>query len=91
MEAEQPEATGQSFPGEVEMIAFGPAGEAFRLAIEEHLVAAGAVRTDTEVSVRLSGRGRYQAVHIPVWVSTRVELERLYAVLVDHPDVKFRL
>jgi putative lipoic acid-binding regulatory protein len=82
---------GYQFPLEVELIAFGPAGEAFTRDIEAHLVAGGAVRTASPVRVKPSRAGRYQAVHLPVWVTSRVELEHLYEVLSQHPDLKFRL
>lgn len=82
---------GLQFPLEVELIAFGPAGEAFERGIEAHLLEGGAVRTAAPVRSKPSSGGRYQAVHLPVWVSTRAELERLYGVLASHPDLKFRL
>lgn len=82
---------GYQFPLEVELIAFGPAGEAFARGIEAHMVAGGAVRTASPVRSKPSRGGRYQAVHLPVWVSSRVELEHLYTVLSQHPDLKFRL
>lgn len=90
MDAEGKER-GYQFPLEVELIAFGPAGEAFARDIEAHLVAGGAVRTATPLRTKPSRAGRYQAVHLPVWVTSRVELEHLYAVLSTHPDLKFRL
>lgn len=90
MDADQQER-GYQFPLEVELIAFGPAGTAFAADIEAHLVAGGAVRTATAVRTKPSRAGRYQAVHLPVWVSSRVELEHLYEVLAQHPDLKFRL
>lgn len=82
---------GLQFPLEVELIAFGPAGDAFVSDIEAHLIRGGAVRTATPVSIKPSRAGRYQAVHLPVWVNSRVELEHLYGVLAAHPDIKFRL
>jgi putative lipoic acid-binding regulatory protein len=82
---------GYQFPLEVELIAFGPAGEEFAGDIEAHLIRGGAVRTATPVRTKPSRAGRYQAVHLPVWVTSRVELEHLYAVLAEHPDLKFRL
>jgi putative lipoic acid-binding regulatory protein len=82
---------GYQFPLEVELIAFGPAGDVFARDIEAHLMAGGAVRTATPVRSKPSSGGRFQAVHLPVWVTSRVELEHLYAVLATHPDLKFRL
>ncbi|MCU0754796.1 MAG: DUF493 domain-containing protein [Xanthomonadales bacterium] len=90
MDADQKER-GYQFPLEVELIAFGPAGEPFARDIEAHLVSGGAVRTATPVRTKPSRAGRYQAVHLPVWVSSRIELEHLYGVLASHPDLKFRL
>lgn len=82
---------GYQFPLEVELIAFGPAGPDFVRDIEAHLVQGGAVRTASPLRSKPSRAGRYQAVHLPVWVSSRVELEHLYEVLSSHPDLKFRL
>lgn len=86
-----PAGKGLEFPTELELIAFGPAGEAFAARIEHVLLAAGAQRTAAEVKVRQSQGGRYQAVHVPVHVQTRTELESLYEVLRAEPDVKYCL
>lgn len=82
---------GLIFPGEHVLIAFGPGREEFPAELEARLVAAGGVRTATPIRTRPSRAGRLQSVSIAFWVESRLELERLYAVLRDHPEVLFRL
>lgn len=84
-------APGLTFPALHVLIAMGPPGEAFALSIETALVSAGARRSQTPLSSKLSRTGRFQSVHIEVQVDSREELEALYAVLKAHPDVVYRL
>lgn len=88
---QHPQATGLEFPLELELMAFGAAGEAFAGRIEQLLIAGGAVRTAAPVSTRQSKAGHYQSVHVPVRVESRAELERLYALLKADPSVKYCL
>lgn len=85
------EAPGLTFPTDHTLIAMGPLNDSFAAAIETALVAAGARRTSTEISIKHSRTGKYQSVHIEVHVESRSELEALYAVLKAHPDVVYRL
>lgn len=82
---------GLKFPCAHELIAMGPPGDAFRDAIEQTLIAAGGRRTDTPVRCRLSRTGRFQSVHVEMYVESREQLEALYAALRAHPDVVYRL
>ena len=86
-----PKATGFEFPTDTVLIALGPATAVFRTDVESHLLDAGAVRTDAPITVRESGGGRYIAVHVPVHVGSREELERLYAVVQAVPGLRYRL
>lgn len=88
---QHPKATGLSFPLDLELVAFGAAGEGFASHIETLLVQAGAKRTSEAVSTRQSKGGHYQSVHVPVHVLTRQELEHLYGVLRADPGVKYCL
>jgi len=82
---------GLEFPGDHVLIAIGPPGENFQQSVERVLHEAGAVRTATLVSTKVSRTGKYQSVHIEFSIPTREELERLYAVLRAHPEVVYRL
>jgi hypothetical protein len=82
---------GLVFPADHTLIAMGPPGEDFAVAIEAALRAAGAQRTATPLTRKLSRTGKYQSLHIEVHVQTRAELEALYAALQAHPDVVYRL
>lgn len=82
---------GLKFPGAHELIAMGPPGEAFRDSIEQTLIAAGGHRTEAPLRCRLSRTGRFQSVHVEVYVDSREQLEALYAALRAHPDVVYRL
>lgn len=84
-------APGLQFPGVHELIAMGPPTAAFRASIEDALLAAGARRTARPPAQRLSSSGRYQSLRIEVEVDSREELEALYLVLRNHPEVVFRL
>jgi putative lipoic acid-binding regulatory protein len=84
-------APGLTFPAQHTLIAMGPPGEQFRLSVDLALTQAGARRTATPISHKLSRTGRYQSMHIEVDVASREELEALYAVLKSHPDVVYRL
>ncbi|GMU43660.1 MAG: DUF493 domain-containing protein [Xanthomonadales bacterium] len=84
-------APGLQFPAAHVLIAMGPAHADFRDSLLAALLAAGARRTDAPVEHRLSRAGRYQSVRIEVHVSSREELEALYAVVRAHPEVVYRL
>ena len=82
---------GLLFPAAHVLIAMGPADDEFRASLLQALLNGGARRTPTAVDFRLSRTGRYQSVHIEVYVESREELESLYAVVKSHPGVVFRL
>ncbi len=86
-----PEAKGFEFPTDTVLIAFGPADGVFRANLEAALLAHGAERTQDAISERASSSGKFVAVHVPVHVRSRAELEKLYAVINGVPGLKFRL
>lgn len=88
---QHPDGKGLSFPCELELMAFGAAGEGFAARIEALLINAGAVRTEEPVRVRHSSGGRFQSVHVPLRLADRAELERFYALLRAQDDVKYCL
>lgn len=85
------QAPGLSFPAAHVLIAMGPADDEFRASLIVALEVAGARMTQSPVQHRLSRSGRYQSLHIEVYVESRDELESLYAVVKAHPGVVFRL
>ncbi len=87
----QGQAPGLTFPSAQVLIAMGPADDEFRASLIVALEVAGARMTLAPVEHRLSRTGRYQSVHIEVFVESREELESLYAVVKSHPGVVFRL
>lgn len=89
--SEQPTESGFSFPCEIPLVAFGPAGAQFPEQVEQTLIDAGGKRTATAVSVRASSGGRWQAVRVPLWVEDRAQLEALYAALSSVPGIRFKL
>lgn len=91
MSAQAPEHSGFEFPCEIPLVAFGPAGEEFPLAVEQALSVAGGKRTEMPMTARASSAGRWQAVKVPLWVTDREQLEALYAALSTVPGVKFKL
>lgn len=82
---------GLEFPSDHVLIALGPADDGFRSGLLAALEQAGARRTEAAIDHRLSRTGRYQSVHIEVYVDSREELERLYQVIKAHPGVVYRL
>ena len=85
------QAPGLTFPAAHVLIAMGPPDDEFRASLIVALEVAGARMTQAPVQHRLSRTGRYQSVHIEVYVESREELESLYAVVKSHPGVVFRL
>lgn len=85
------ETRGLVFPTTHVVIAMGPPEDEFRARLLAALLEAGARRTETPVEHRYSRTGRYQSVHIEVFVETREELEALYWVVKSHPGVVYRL
>ncbi|MCB1606202.1 MAG: DUF493 domain-containing protein [Xanthomonadales bacterium] len=86
-----PPDTGFEFPCEIPLVAFGPAGESFAQQVEQALIDAGGQRTESQVHVRASSGGRWQAVRVPLWVVDREQLQQLYAALSKVPGVSFKL
>lgn len=82
---------GLIFPSNHVLIAMGPADEAFRTGLVAALEQAGAKRTELPVDHRFSRTGKYQSVHVEVYVDSREELEALYAVIKSYPGVVYRL
>jgi uncharacterized protein len=89
--SQHPAAIGFEFPTDTTLIAFGPATADFRARLDQALASANAVRTDEAVTTRESSGGRFLAVHIPVHVRSRDELETLYRAIASVPGVRFRL
>jgi uncharacterized protein len=89
--AQHPDAVGFEFPTDTVLIAFGPATADFRARLDVALAEANAVRTPDPVTTRESSGGRFLAVHIPVHVQSRDELETLYRAIASVPGVRFRL
>ncbi len=85
------QAPGLTFPAAHVLIAMGPPDDEFRASLIVALEVAGARMTQAPVQTRMSRTGRYQSVHIEVYVESREELESLYAVVKSHPGVVFRL
>lgn len=88
---QHPAAKGLEFPTDTVLIVMGSAIEGFQARVEAALDMAGAVRTAEPITTRLSSAGHYLALHIPVHVQSRSELEMLYGVLQALPGVKYRL
>jgi uncharacterized protein len=88
---QHPEAKGFDFPTDTVLIAFGPADGVFRASLEAALLAHGAERTDEPIKERASTSGKFVAVHVPVHVRSRAELEKLYSAVNGVPGLKFRL
>ena len=84
-------AQGLVFPSNHVLIAMGPADDEFRAGLLAALEQAGARRTEAAIDHRYSRTGRYQSVHVEVFVESREELEALYAVIKAHPGVVYRL
>ena len=82
---------GLIFPSNQVLIAMGPADEAFRNGLVAALEQAGAKRTELPVDHRFSRTGKYQSVHVEVYVDSREELEALYTVIKSCPGVVYRL
>jgi len=88
---QHPDGKGLEFPCSLELMAFGRNREGFADHVVALLLSHGAQRTDAAVSTRVSSAGKYVAVHIPIQVESRQELERLYGVLQADPEIQFRL
>jgi uncharacterized protein len=84
-------APGLIFPSNHVLIAMGPADDGFRTGLVAALEQAGARRTEAPIDHRYSRTGRYQSVHVEVYVESREEMETLYAVIKAHPGVVYRL
>jgi uncharacterized protein len=89
--SQHPAAKGFEFPTDTTLIAFGPATADFRARLDQALESANAVRTNEAVTTRESSGGRFLAVHIPVHVRSRDELEMLYRAIASVPGVRFKL
>ncbi len=88
---EHPSAVGFEFPSDTVLIAFGPATADFRARLDQALELAGAKRTLEPVTTRESSGGRFLAVHVPVHVESRDELEMLYRAIASVPGVRFKM
>jgi uncharacterized protein len=88
---QHPDAKGFEFPTDTVLIAFGPATADFRARLDFALTEAGAERTPHPITTRESSGGRFLAVHVPVHVKTRDELEMLYRAIASVPGVRFKL
>lgn len=88
---QHPDAKGFEFPTDTVLIAFGPATQDFRTRLDQALASVSAQRGADPITTRESSGGRFQAVHIPVHVRSRDELEMLYRAIASVPGVRFKL
>jgi putative lipoic acid-binding regulatory protein len=88
---QHPDAKGFEFPCDTVLVAFGPADDAFRAAIEASVTGSGVKRTNEPVSTRISSGGKFMAVHVGVHVQSRNELEAVYRAINSVPGLKFKL